>query len=77
MLTTKSTPLQAISGLRPIQSASAPGHQSRNHTAQQHRRDDQGKLAGVKARGGLQIRKRSADDTNVHTVEQPAQTRHQ
>ena len=43
---------------------------------QQHGRDYDGKLAGVQTGSRLKIRQRAGDDADIHSVEQPAQTRY-
>ena len=77
MLTTKATPLSIIRGLRPIQSASRPGNQSRDDAAQQNRGDDDRKLSRVQVRSRFEIRQRAADDADVDAVQQAAEARHQ
>ena len=49
------------------------GKESRNDAPQQHRRYNEGELAGIQARGRLQVRQRAGNDPNVHSVEQTAQ----
>ncbi len=52
-----------------------PGEQRRNHAPQQHRRNNEGKLARSQPRGRLQIWKRTADDSDIHAEKQSAKTR--
>src|SRR5450631_2701882 len=56
------------------------GEPPRNHTAQQHGSDDEGKLAGVeglagsyRVERGLEIWQYAGDDPDLHAVEQAAQ----
>ena len=46
------------------------GEERGDDAAEQHRRDDEGKLARVKAGGRFQIRKRACDDPDIDAIKQ-------